>query len=98
MWSWEGTGAARWGLPVPRGTHIIRFSERKGRNSFNLNPCSHWELMDPSAASQADHLFSGREATLGMETPLPSSWFQALATVLVLTAKLVYRLASPGEA
>lgn len=38
--------------------------------------------MDPSAASQADHLFSGWEATLGMETPLPSSWFQALATCL----------------
>lgn len=54
--------------------------------------------MDPSAASQADHLCSGWEATLGMETPLPSSWFQALATVLVLTAKLVCRLASPGEA
>lgn len=82
MWGWEGPGAGRWDLPVPQGTHIIMFSERKGRNSFNPNPCSPWELMDPSAASQADHLCSGWEATLGMETPLPSSWFQALATRL----------------
>lgn len=70
MWSWEGPGAGRWGLPVLQGTHIIRFSERKGRNSFNPNPYSPWELMDPFAASQAYHLCSGWEATLGMETPL----------------------------
>lgn len=44
MWSWEGPGAGRWGLPVPQGTHIIRFSGRKGRKGFNPNPCPHWEL------------------------------------------------------